>query len=65
MREQKMTISGLYRPGWHSFADLGQVPLLQLASHWLAEAGRLVLTAMPFSELGDLTSQVCEPSPEE
>ena len=39
MREQKMTISGLYRPGWHAFAELGQVPLLQLAGRWLAEAG--------------------------
>jgi hypothetical protein len=39
MREQKMTISGLYRPGWHAFHDLGQVPLLQLAGQWLAEAG--------------------------
>jgi hypothetical protein len=39
MREQKMTISGLYRPGWHAFGELGQVPLLQLAGRWLAEAG--------------------------
>lgn len=37
--DQKLTISGLYRPGWHSFPNQHRVPLLQLAGTWLAEAG--------------------------
>ena len=32
-------VTGLYRPGWHRWPDLGQVPYLPLAGQWLAEAG--------------------------
>lgn len=39
MTEQKLTVTGLYRPGWHRWPDLGQVPYLPLAGQWLAEAG--------------------------
>jgi len=53
MREQKMTISGLYRPGWHAFPELGQVPLLQLAGRWLAEAGLPVGTKVRIEVVED------------
>ncbi len=39
MTEQKLTISGLYRPGWHRWPELGQVAYLPLAGRWLTEAG--------------------------
>ncbi len=39
LREQKLTVSGLYRPGWHVFPLREQVPLLQLAGPWLEKAG--------------------------
>jgi len=39
MTEQKLTISGLYRPGWHRWPEVGQVAYLPLAGQWLAEAG--------------------------
>jgi hypothetical protein len=39
MREQKLTVSGLFRPGWHAFPERQRVPLLQLAGPWLAELG--------------------------
>jgi antitoxin component of MazEF toxin-antitoxin module len=39
MTEQKLMVTGLYRPGWHRWPDLGQVPYLPLAGNWLAEAG--------------------------
>jgi hypothetical protein len=37
--EQKLTVTGLYRPGWHRWPEAGQVPYLPLAGRWLAEAG--------------------------
>jgi len=37
MPEQKVTISGLYRPGWAEMDR--QLPLIHLAGPWLAEAG--------------------------
>jgi len=57
MREQKLTVLGLFRPGWHGFPESQRVPLLQLSGSWLeeldfhvgaevrvqAEAGRLVV----------------------
>ncbi|MCB1035180.1 MAG: SymE family type I addiction module toxin [Acidobacteria bacterium] len=39
MREQKLTVSGLYRPGWHAFPQRQRVPLLQLVGPWLEEVG--------------------------
>lgn len=39
MREQKLTVSGLFRPGWHAFPEQQRVPLLQLAGTWLEELG--------------------------
>ena len=39
MTEQKLMVTGLYRPGWHRWPDLGQVPHLPLTGQWLAEAG--------------------------
>jgi hypothetical protein len=39
MTEQKLTVTGLYRPGWHRWPELGQVAYLPLAGQWLAEAG--------------------------
>jgi len=39
MREQKLTVSGLFRPGWHGFPESQRVPLLQLAGSWLEELG--------------------------
>jgi len=38
MTEQKLTVTGLYRPGWHRWPELGQVPHLPLTGDWLAEA---------------------------
>jgi hypothetical protein len=38
--EQRVTVSGLYRPGWHrSPSRWSQIPLLQLAGTWLEEQG--------------------------
>jgi hypothetical protein len=39
MTEQKLTVTGLYRPGWHRWPEVGQVAYLPLAGQWLAEAG--------------------------
>lgn len=40
MREQPVTISGMYRPGWHPLPSrASQVPFLLLAGPWLEEAG--------------------------
>jgi len=39
MREQKLTVSGLYRPGWHAFPHRQRIPLLQLVGPWLEEVG--------------------------
>jgi len=39
MREEKLTVSGLYGPGWPAFAEERPLPLLQLAGRWLWEAG--------------------------
>lgn len=39
MAERKLTVSGLYRPGWHAFPQRQRMPLLQLAGPWLEEAG--------------------------
>lgn len=44
MTEQKLTVTGLYRTGWHRWPDLGQVPHLPLTGNWLAEAGFLAGT---------------------
>jgi len=37
MREEKLRVSGFYRPGWSSLDR--QSPLLLLVGSWLAEAG--------------------------
>ena len=39
MREQKLTVSGLFRPERHVFPLREQLPLLQLAGPWLEKAG--------------------------
>ncbi len=39
MTEHKLTISALYRPGWHAFPESQQLPLLQLSGLWLRDAG--------------------------
>ncbi len=39
MDGQRLTISALYRPGWHAFPASEQLPLLQLAGLWLRNAG--------------------------
>jgi len=40
MREQPMTVSGMYQPGWHPLPSrASQVPLLILAGPWLEEVG--------------------------
>jgi hypothetical protein len=39
MTAQKLTVTGLYRPGWHQWPEVGQVAYLPLAGEWLAEAG--------------------------
>lgn len=45
MMEQKLTISGLYRPGWSRWPAPspggGEVPYLPLEGTWLGEAGFL------------------------
>ena len=36
----KLTVSGLYQPGWHYSPSSGrQAPLLMLSGRWLEEAG--------------------------
>ena len=35
----KLTVTGLFRPGWHAFPLREQVPLLQLVGPWLERAG--------------------------
>lgn len=39
MREQQVTVSGLYRPGWRVPGLGSQVPLLLLCGSWLSDAG--------------------------
>lgn len=39
MAERKLTVAGLFRPGWHALPERQQMPLLQLAGPWLEEAG--------------------------
>jgi len=39
MREQQVTVSGLYRPGWRVPGVGAQVPLLLLCGSWLEDAG--------------------------
>lgn len=39
MTERKLTISALYRPGWHAFPHREQLPHLQLAGPWMEAAG--------------------------
>lgn len=40
MAEQRLTVSGLYRPGWHAWPSrASQIPLLQLAGSWLEDVG--------------------------
>ena len=40
MPEQKVTVSGLYRPGWSEIPSVDrQLPFIPLAGPWLAEAG--------------------------
>lgn len=39
MAEHKLTVAGLFRPGWHAFPQRQRMPLLQLAGPWLEEAG--------------------------
>ena len=39
MREQRMLVSGLYRPGHRRPGLRSQVPLVLLAGVWLGEAG--------------------------
>jgi hypothetical protein len=40
MREEKLRVSGFYRPGWSAAPSLERPsPLLLLVGSWLAEAG--------------------------
>ncbi len=39
MTEHKLTISALYRPGWHVLPRSAQLPLLQVVGPWLQDAG--------------------------
>ena len=45
MRELKLRVSGLYRPGEHVYPS-GQMPLVQLVGSWLETAGFPVGTAV-------------------
>ena len=38
-QEHKLTVSGLYRPGWHAFPEDERLPHLPLMGRWLWEAG--------------------------
>lgn len=52
MRSMKLRVSGLYRQGEHLFPG-GQLPLVQLAGGWLAEAGFPVGARVLVEAVGD------------
>lgn len=79
MRSMKLRVSGLYRQGEHHFLST-QLPLVQLAGGWLAEAGfpvgarvlvetvedgRLVLTRMDDAAAARATAEEAEPEESE
>lgn len=53
MTEQKLMVTGLYRPGWHSWPETGQVAHLPLTGRWLAEAGFPAGTRVVVEVVGD------------
>ena len=52
MRSMKLRVSGLYRQGEHHFLNR-QLPLVQLAGDWLAEAGFPVGSRVLVEAAGD------------